>query len=214
MLQYICGKNISHIGGFKNNMKKRILTIGLAIIMVFAVLAFGGCSEYSGREIEVDGWTLFRFTQSRKVNIISANCESLVVDGVLYIPSRIGGHDIHGFGRWSHAPWPGMEHFFTMTKRGENGWPVQALEVRKIVLAKELSVGRLFWSGRGAWAGAVENVRYIEFLCNTFERIDFIGQSEERRFIILPDGSTQNFRDRFGNNPTVIEKSYWLANQN
>jgi len=161
-------------------MRKRVTIFGLAFIMLFSLLMFTGCSEYSGREIEVDGWTLFRFRQSGQVNIISANCESLVADGVLYIPSRIGRYNIHGFGRHEPIFWYGSrDHHFRIDEK---------LEVERVVLAAALHINHFI--------GNIGFATYVELLCNTFERIVNLPWQEERLFII-PDGSSQTFYDRF-----------------
>jgi len=196
-------------------MRKRVIIFGLAFIMLFSLLMFTGCSEYSGREIEVDGWTLFRFRQSGQVNIISANSESLVVDGVLYIPSRIGRYNIHGFGRWQPTGWyGGIDHYFRIS---------ESLEVERVVLAAELHVGRYFWGDDWRYQGNVFRIAYIELLCKTFERVSFIGRSEKRRYVIIPDGTSCLFFDNFKGLhysgmfyviTRFIEKSEWLANQN
>jgi|GEM_PF-6677971 len=69
-------------------MKKvfSILVVGALLLCVV------GCA---GLEMEVDGWTLNR--REGRTTIIAA-AESLVEDGVLFVPNRIGRHNIVGFG--------------------------------------------------------------------------------------------------------------------
>jgi len=156
-----------------------------------------------GRVIERDDWRIWQFTYgSRHTTLLGLNDRSLIVDGVLTIPTRVGTRNIHGFGAalaGSFNPGPG---------------------VRKIVVPAELRVGDGFWNMRRI---SNVNVRYVEFLCNVFTNINMRGgsQFEEYRFtIIIPDGSTQNFIDRFISPTTpqgwytFYEKSYFLENQN
>ena len=162
------------------------LCVGLVLMM--SSFVFVGCGEHTfGREIEVDGWTLFSPTFTRNVYILSANCESLVVDGVLHIPSRIGRHNIHGFGRMTHSSlWGGGDRIFRIDAE---------VSVEKIVLARELYVDRFFWEHSN-----IRDIKYIEFQSRTFERVVRLGyiNSNFVTTLIIPDGSKQAFINKFG----------------
>ena len=148
----------------KNNKTlKLIITLGLIAILATFTVMFTGCINHAneGRYFDVDGWTLFQFNRSnrpwsRRVNIVHLNNQSLVVDGVLTIPTRVGNHDIWGFGGGMRYP---------------SFYPGQG--VTKIIVPKELNVNRSFWAGSSL--EFLPNLRYVEFLCDTFERIDLWG---------------------------------------
>jgi len=71
---------------------KTSLVLALALVLILCVGLLTGCgNEHSGRKIEVDGWTLFRFRQSGQVNILSANCTQLGIGGfMLTLPTTVG----------------------------------------------------------------------------------------------------------------------------
>jgi hypothetical protein len=191
----------------KNYIRIAVVALFTASIMLCVVFGFTGCSN--GKRFKVDGWTLFQYNGHMKawselkgqVNIISADDESLVVDGVLNIPSKIGKYTITGFGQPQYMV-TGPSWDFTINEN---------LEVNHIVLAEELQVNELFFGGGINSVG--RRVKYIEFLSDTFENIAEFYKST--RIFIIPDGSTQNFIDRFSNHPymTFMEKSEWLATQ-
>ncbi len=157
--------------------------------------------------------TLFRYkgnynTERGRVNIISANSESLVVDGVLNIPAKIGKYDIYGFGK--PAPFVSMgKTYFSIA---------ESLEVERIVLAAELHVDYGFW-GRGFGNSIPKIVNYVEFLSSDFTRIDGVFRSDnEGVTYIIPDDSMEIFIKKFGEEGlsffTVVEKSKYLEDKN
>jgi len=105
----------------------------MAVLLLFTVIVGTGmdmCPDpaFEGRTFEVEGWTLFQFNRSnrawsREVRLIGLNDPSLVVDGVLALPIRVGRHNIDGISAalaGNFNPGPG---------------------VRKIVVPAELRVG-------------------------------------------------------------------------
>jgi len=198
---------------FRKNKLKRIVLVLLAIVFVFAASGYVTmCPDRSreGNYFDVDGWTLFQFNRSsqpwsRRVNIRGLVDNTLVVDGVLTIPTRIGRHDIFGFDFFFN---PG---FYT----------------EKIVVPIGITIDANFWSMTQV-LHITERMPHVEFLCNTFESIMVTPNSPwwryplvyHSRFIIIPDGSTQNFISRMeslGSNPRTInfiEKSTFLEVQN
>lgn len=124
-------------------MIKKLIGLTVIAIMLFGVFGLSGCSN--GRTFDVDGWTLFRYngnygtTPRGTVNIVSANSESLVVDGVLNIPAKIGKYNIHGFGR----PGNGMFGSDSGADFGINTGLVEGIE--RIVIAEEIYIGESFY---------------------------------------------------------------------
>jgi len=175
----------------KRTVSIRILSIGMAIAMLFSLIALGGCyaNAMEGRTFEVDGWTLFQFNRSdrpwsREVRLVRLNNQLLVEDGVLTIPNRVGRHNIDGF--WHFHPGP---------------------KTRKIVIPAGIRVNSSFWDASTVLL--LPNLRYVELLCRTFENIESLGATafwryywhysgnhiprENPKLIIIPDGSTKNF---------------------
>ena len=83
---------------------KKVAIITLAITMLVMMSGYVACPNRSvqGRYFDVGGWTLFQYNRSdevwsRQVTIVRLNDPSLVEDGVLTIPTQIGGHDIYAF---------------------------------------------------------------------------------------------------------------------
>lgn len=164
-------------------MTKKLLVLVLVIIMTLGIFGLMGC-ENAGNEIEVDGWTLFQFgsgsNKKGQVNILSAD-ESLVVDGILHVPAKIGIYDIYGFGTLGKMFAP--ESYFTISSN-----------VERIVLSAELHVGDLFWGNSGYFDTIMtegSSVKYVEFCSETFERVNSFWSNREL-IIIIPDGSTQS----------------------
>ena len=190
----------------KNKKKialKRIALVLTAIVFIFAAsgsMAMCPDRAMEGRTFEVGGWTLFQFNRSnrpwsRHVWITSLNDYSLIDNGVLTIPARIGGHNIQGFG-----------------EAGASGWRA-GFYTQKVVVPAEVPITSIFWvmdTARGSpgnWERG--RVRYVELLSSTFENIDFGNTVEFWRYIyrpsqeplprenvkliIIPDGSTQKF---------------------
>jgi len=144
-----------------------------------------------GRVIERDDWRLWQFTYgSRNTTLLGLNDRSLIVDGVMTLPIRVGRRNIDGIGSalgGAFNPGPGVD---------------------KIVIPVGLRVGSGLWSMSHS-----NRPRYIELLCDTFDNIFLDGGGGRFFIIILPDGSTQNFYNRirrFNRDPsayTFIEKS-------
>ena len=187
-------------------IKKVVVIAMAATMMLCTMLTMAGCSN--GRTIEVDGWTLFEYngsynTERGRVNIISANRESLVVDGVLTMPAKIGKYNIYGFG----GPGPGMYWSHP------GAFEINAdLKVEHIVFAAELHVDFGF-----SWGTFGENLKYVEFLSDTFDKISSFGGGIYT--YIIPDDSTQNFIDRlesrYGSSEyyNFIEKTKFLEDK-
>lgn len=192
---------------------KKFIGIIFAILLMSLPLLMGipsGCPDRSqqGRTFEVDGWTLFQFNRSntprsRLVNLVSLDDPSLIENGVLTIPTRVGRHNINGFGA-------GGPYWLRFN-------PGQGVE--KIVVPAGISISHNFWDMR-RYIQAPRTLPYIELLCDTFELINPLGGGGHVPFtIIIPDGSTQNLLDRFyelgtsTDRYTFIEKSLWQQTQ-
>jgi hypothetical protein len=123
-------------------LKKLTAILSLFCMLLGTLLIATGCSH--GKTIKVDGWTLYRFngeynTVRGRVNIISADSESLAVDGVLTIPAKIGKYNIYGFGR------PGRSFGESYKKFSISQEAVTDLE--RIVVAAELYIDSSFSNG-------------------------------------------------------------------
>jgi len=158
-------------------VKKFIVPL-LVIILLFMLIGADmpiACHA-RGRVIERDDWRLWQFTYgSRHTTLLGLNDRSLIIDGVLTIPTRVGARNIHGFGAalaGSFDPGPG---------------------VYKIVIPAELIVGGGVWGMY--FISPRPNVRYVELLCDIFDNI-FLAGGGMLYTIIIPDGSTQNFYNR------------------
>jgi|GEM_PF-1829674 len=177
----------------KNKKKialKRIALVLTAMVFIFAAsgsMAMCPDRAMEGRTFDAEGWTLFQFNRSnrpwsRHVWITSLNDYSLIKEGVLTIPARIGGHNIQGFG-----------------EAGASGWRA-GFYTQKVVVPAEVPVTSIFWAmgtARGSPGNWEHNIpRYVELLSSTFENVDLWGGGIFGETIIIPDGSTQNFIDR------------------
>lgn len=196
-------------------LKKIVVLLMTAIMTLGTMFMAAGCSN--GKTFDVDGWTLFRYngnfnTERGRVNIVRANSESLVVDGVLTIPAKIGKYEIYGFG----GPGPGMY----WSGPGVFKINLDIVEgIERIVIAAELHVDEGFWGISLSRNSIFDSVKYVEFLCNDFVRIESVFRSGNEGIIyIIPDGSMENFIERFGEANseffTVIEKSKYLEDKN
>jgi len=213
-------------------IEKRKLVKTLVVFLVVSLLVisssfFVACTRggQRGRAFEVDGWNLWQFSRSRQINVVALMDDSLVVDGVLTIPTRVGRYNITSFG--------GTYYGF-----------VVGLEARKIVIPPEIVVNFTFWMmSSGRWEDRPSgvgrdqiphNVRYVELLCESFENINELGSwavsslvsndgsiiyLSDAGTVIIPNGSSRNFSvklislnlspERFN----FIEKSQWLKTQ-
>lgn len=182
--------------------------------MVATIATTLGCADNTGQIIEADGWTLFRYAQMNmmgcqnyggRINIISADCPSLLDDDVLYIPARIGRHNIHGFGRHGGGFYGASQAEF---------WITFNQSISRIVIAANLHIGRLFWEGLPSIQYTNE-LQFIEFRCNSFDKTTNIYIATNLTFII-PNNSTRQFLYKFGDylyGITIIEKGDFLENK-
>jgi len=176
-------------------MIKRKFSVMLAVVLMFVMLMAVGCVDLASCNenprfgisiITTERWTLARYNNINRFNIVSADCETLVVDGVLKIPSMIAGHEIHGFGTQGGTYYGGpMRTFFSINFN---------LEIEKIVLAAELHIDNKFFGNAHSQneIAGLDNSPYIQLLATTFERIQPLSLLWGYT-IIIPTGSAENF---------------------
>jgi len=189
--------------------KRQVLGLKLSIIVLIlflcgAIFVVSGCRpQREDREFEIDGWTLFQFGNTGNVHIVALHDESIVIDGVLTIPTQIGGYTIYSFGA-IYGLW------------------VTGCEATKIVVPPEIRVNAAFWMMQGGPEGErvrphmppLTSVKYVKLMCGSFDNIsDILGAS--RFVLIIPNGSSPVFEYKFitVNTPegryTIIEKEQW-----
>jgi len=185
---------------------KKVIIFLLTAIMLFALFGLGACRN-QGYTVLTDDWTIFRHNNTNR--LVGLRNQDLVIDGVLTIPKEVDGMIIHGFGRPNMPLWWG----------GAGETPFNPSEgVKKIVIPTGIYVDNLF-IGSTTWLNTVlgQGVRYVEFLCGTFDRI-FSGILGHNLTFIIPDSSREMFSEKFRTEYrpaiTFYEKSQWLALQN
>ena len=151
---------------------KRFLRVGMVVVLTF-IMSFvaGGClvdREFRGRFIETEQWQLFRFNNDRSsYRIVRLNDPSLIVDGVLTIPSYVGNRRITGFG--------GIEQTLAESIHFRHGQ-----DVNKIVIPAGVAIDVNFWGTDDRSSprpGQNWHARYVELLCPTGELITFEATS-------------------------------------
>ena len=144
-------------------LKKRISLIVMAVVLL-AVTAFslGGCI-FPPRKVEGKVWTYY-VLQNGKVALVGLNPDAVPEDGVLYIPNKVDGRKVSGFG--------------VITSSGIGGTYGDMFSIphmEKVIVADGVPINNGFWD-----AG-----RIIELESKTAENIYF---RSTRRNIIIPDG--------------------------
>ena len=198
---------------------KRFLRIGMVVVLTF-IMSFvaGGClvdREFRGRFIETEQWQLFRFNNDRSsYRIVRLNDQSLIVDGVLTIPSYVGNRRITGFGGVDQND--GRETIFNSRAREV---------LHKIIIPTRIVVSASFYDG---WWGQLGDIfqhdnrviaNYIELLCYTGEYVTFAFGAHRYTFII-PNGTREVYiagmvqRGFQPSGMTLIERSEWEEKQN
>ncbi|MCL2798391.1 MAG: hypothetical protein FWD58_10135, partial [Firmicutes bacterium] len=144
-------------------LKIGIAAVGLCLILTFA----WQCASCYIFPYKVEGkvWTYY-VQKNGSVRLTGMNPKAVPADGVLYIPNKIGGRKVSGFGQiTSSVGLPG----------GTHGDMFRIPRMEKVTLAKGVPVDDWFW-GAG---------RIIELESKTAENIWF---KSTQRLIIVPDG--------------------------
>jgi len=151
-----------------------------------------------GREFDSGGFTLFRHFFGGHTYIISVNDQSLVEDGVLVIPTRVGARRISALG--------GDWRSFSLN-----------VDAERIVIPAEITLSRGFWEMERSRDREERTVRYVEFLCNDISNLT-LGVGIWDYTLIISDGSTRILTDLVNatpgyglNNFMVVERTDFSA---
>jgi len=188
----------------------------LIVLIICGIGAYRSCVPAKPKMIELKGWTLAKLKDGT-VNIVSADSEALVENGVLNIPAFIGKYKITGFGAPSY--WSGIGMLGSQ-KGGLAFTMNEELKVERVVIAAELKVDDYFWGhfsvvrGFGGVFKLGHTPLYIEFLNSDLEEISFGGKYNEEDVIkfIVPDGALLNYveakRGKFEEEPAYRSPYY------
>ena len=146
-------------------LKKRISLILAAVLLAVAAVSLVGCGA---RKVEGKVWTYY-VLQNGKVALVGLNPDAVPEDGVLYIPNKVDGRKVSGFG--------------VITSSGIGGTYGDMFSIphmEKLIVADGVPINNGFWD-----AG-----RIIELESKTAENIYFTASQNN---IIVPDGCRETY---------------------
>jgi len=150
-------------------MFKKIITIGLVLLMSVGLFGLGGCT-YTPKKVEGDVFTYY-ILKDGSIALMGLNPNAIPKDGILYIPNKVDGRKISSF-----AVSKGSSPMGSYADR----WNVPYMQ--KTIVAEGVPIGYFFWSCSG---------RIVEFESKTAQEISYYMGT--RKNIIVPDGCRETY---------------------
>jgi len=187
---------------------KKILFLSMTLVVCLPAFVFGACDPDRDIWVVDEQWNYYRLRRGRDgVALVHLNDESLIVDGVLTIPTTLGRYNVVALrGRDPGNPWAAMST------------PFCAGSANKIIIPEGIAVRGLFWSDRTPLV--------IEFLAEVPDERSYFtrglsswGDFTGKRTMVVPDGSRAAYIARIHGEIIdwtlrIIEKSEYLQEIN